>query len=550
MNLRAFVLFAAIAILCATTWGSALAQGFQVRPMSIDGSVPPGANVRIPIVVSSTSELAGRTLDVEVLQLSQTNDGTLTGIAYDEGGEVLPRSSAPWITAPETLQVEPRTQTVLDVQMAVPFAARGTYAAALAISAPPPDDATGLRMTLRLLIPIIVGIEGRPVRQDVRLTGATLSYRFDDEGLNPAVETPRPEPEPVTTLVNARIDNRGGTYSRFRGDLWVDVQDDTGVWRQIRRVPIEEHRLLPETSIAMPVDLGRLLPTGLYRVRGELHVDGRRTVPLRQEIAFEGHPGIEDLVTDIDLNVTPDLFEFAYQPRARRTGAISIENPSLQPIFVTLEVDLPDGMASRATAQLRGTDLSAAGWMSVAPQQFTLRPGQKRNVRLLAQFPEEPAAHQNHYAQLRVTATYEDGQSAGSATGLIEVTRRGTEDAPAVEIETARVSETDTSGEYALSLRATNTGDVLLRDTEVAYSVVNATGQTVVSGRMHTDIDAPILPLIGRSFGGTLDLSNVEAGEYSLLSVVRDAGLELAATVRTFVKSEDGALDFTASPSR
>ena len=144
----------------------ALAQGFQVRPLFVSGEVPPGTDVRIPIELTPTSELEGRTIGVEIAQLAQTPSGAFRAIAFD-GAEAPERSAAPWITAPSEITLEAREPAILELAMQVPVNARGTYAAALVLTAPPPPDATGLRLTLRILVPIVIGTEGRPARMDV-----------------------------------------------------------------------------------------------------------------------------------------------------------------------------------------------------------------------------------------------------------------------------------------------------------------------------------------------------------------------------------------------
>ncbi|MFP4451256.1 MAG: hypothetical protein ACLFP0_10050 [Rhodosalinus sp.] len=459
-----------LALLLPAPW--ATAQGFQVRPLFVSGEVPPGTDVLIPIEITPTSELEGRTIGVEIAQLAQTPGGAFRAIAFD-GGEAPERSAAPWITVPPEITLEAREATILEVDMQVPLTARGTYAAALVLTAPPPPDATGLRLTLRILVPIVVGTEGRPARMDVRLADAGLRYRLPE----PEDRSVEPDPNrfPETTLVEAVIANDGGTFSEVRGDLWLDVRDGAGEWRQVRRVEIPEMRLLPESAIATPVDLGRLLPTGDYRVRGELYVDGRRTAPLRREIAFEGHPEVQALATDIDLGVEPSVFEFAYQPGATRSGRVAVTNPAIDPVEVRIDVALPDSMAGRATATVRDTDLSAADWIEVQPDNFVLRPGQTRNLRLIARFPDAEAEQQNHYAALSLVADYLDGQRAGTAAGLVEVARQGGEDRRALAVEPVRLATTESAETYALSLRATNTGDVLLRP-EVEVSVLDAAG--------------------------------------------------------------------------
>lgn len=531
ISVRFVTVVLAAALMLGTLAQSAGAQGFQVRPLFVDGEVPPGSDVVIPIEITPTSQLDGRTIEIDVVQLAQSPEGAFRAVAFDP--ETVPdRSAATWIEVPSDVTLAAREPSLIEVNLRVPFAARGSYAAGLLLSAPPPEGAEGLRLTLRVLVPIILGIEGRPTRQDVRLSDAGLRYRMpdapdsgDDDGL------------PLSTLVDALIENNGGTFSSLRGDLWLDVKDESDAWRQVRRVDIPATRLLPETAISLPVDLGRLLPSGDYRVRGELYVDGRRTTPLRREIVFQGHPDVQALATDIDLQIEPSVFEYDYRPGATRSGRIAVTNPAIDPVEVRIDVALPDSMAGRASATVRDTDLSAAEWLEVQPANFVLRPGQTRNLRLVARFPDAEPAHQNYYAALSLVADYLDGQRAGAATGLVEVTRPAGQDRAELVAEPARLSTTGRASEYAVTLRATNVGNVLLRP-RVEVRVLDAQGAPVQTAELVSDVDGPLMPLAARSFGGTLDAADLPDGDLLLLTLVRSDGAEVAELVQPLLRDE------------
>lgn len=532
LSLVVFFLFSAVP--------AATAQGFQISPLSVEGDVPPGTAVEIPIEITPTSLIGERVLQVEVVQLAQSANGAFRGIPFEEGAD-LPRSAAPWITAPSEVVVLPREPSTLTLIMDVPTSARGAYAAGILLVAELPEGESGVQLTVRVLIPIIVTTEGRLVRQEVRLSDARLRYRFP-QGADASEGTPEAQPVPDSTLVDAVIENAGGTFSRFTGGIWVDVADDTGAWRQVRRVDIAESRLLPETAITLPVDVGRLLPSGEYRIRGELYVDGRRTAPLRREITFEGHPEVEALLTDIELPIEPALLVYDYREGATRTSAISFTNPSIDPVEVRLSVELPQEIAGRASASIRDTDISAADWIQASPEVFTLRPGQSRNVRLTARFPASSADQQNYYATLAAEAIYLDGQRAGASRALIEVKGDQGEDAPELEMTALRLSGTENAGEYALSARVTNIGNVLVRP-GLAYFLVDDAGQPLRSADLTSSEDAPLLPLAARGFGATVETGDVEEGAYTLLIVARDGDRELTEQSLPVRLSEEGGLE-------
>jgi hypothetical protein len=218
-----------------------------------------------------------------------------------------------------------------------------------------------------------------------------------------------------------------------------------------------------------------------------------------------------------------------------------VTNPAIDPVEVTVNVALPKEMAGRASATVRDTDLSAADWIEVRPDRFTLRPGQTRNLRLLARFPDDAAEQRNYYAALELSARYRDGQRAGTATGLVEVTRPGGEDTPAVALEPPRLASTGDASRYALGLRATNTGDVLLRP-EVEYRVLDASGARIAGGALTAENDAPLMPLGARRFGGTLDAGALPEGELTLLTLLTSGGAEIGEVVQRLAKDAEGGL--------
>ena len=81
------------------------------------------------------------------------------------------------------------------------------------------------------------------------------------------------------------IANSGQTFSRVRGDLTVERQNG-GRWRVVTRVPVKERGIIPGVTLNLGGDLERRLPSGAYRLRADLFVDGRRVAPMQKTIEF------------------------------------------------------------------------------------------------------------------------------------------------------------------------------------------------------------------------------------------------------------------------
>ncbi|MEQ9257994.1 MAG: hypothetical protein RIG84_02730 [Roseovarius sp.] len=515
----------------------AQAQGFQVRPMSVEADVPAGRQILIPIQISGTAGLEDRILDVEVAHLQQGETGAIGALPLDQAEAVPVTSAAPWAEVPETISVPSLGRTRLDVLLTVPPNVRGTYTLAVLVSSRPPEEGN-LRINVRFLIPVILTINSRPARQNISLEDAAmeaLARTSEAEGEPFSDELPE-----ETTLLRPVISNAGRTFARIRGEFWLDHGSDDGRWRQVKRIELDDQRLLPLATIRPRLDLGQLIPEGRYRIRGELFVDGRRTPPLRKEIEFAGHPGAEELVYEIAMRFEPEVLEVDYQPKAVRATRLVVENPGFDPVDVTLDFKIPQDMAGRSSATVRGQDLSAVPWLEVLPKTFRLRANSSRAVRVMARFPDEDAKYSNYYAEINLAATFLDGQEAGATSGLVEISSPTAGNAPAGDVENVRISELTEPGEYSVALRFTNVGDVLL-DPRVTYQILSPEGAQFARGRLASDQETPLVPLGTRTFGGVLTIADLEPGEYAFRTNVQTGadGDLVAAYITRIIKDDE-----------
>lgn len=505
------------------------AQNLAVRPAFVEAQVPAGRNVVIPISIESLVGLDERTLDIDLIDLAQLSNGD-----FSPATAIVPanpdRSAGPWTSVPETVSVPTDGAVQLQVEIDVPTSARGTYATALLITPQRDADQTGLFITTRLMIPIILTIEGRPVPQDIRLVDADVLL-FVEPDPSPTETIPDAERRRSTTI-EVEIANEGGTYSRISGDIYLDHVVGDNDFRQVRYLPLPEMRILPGVSLSLPLDVDRRLPAGEYRIRGELFVDGRRTAPLRKVVSFAGDPEASNIAYDLPIALDPAVFEFDYVPGATRTGLIAVENPGFDPITVTFDVAAPEEMLGRASATVRGSDFSAAEWLVVAPESIVLRPGQRRNVRVQARFPHHDAEFANYYARVTLMARYADGSEAGVALGFVEVSRPGADDVSGAVLENVRFSESHVPLRLAMAAQVVNTGDVLLTP-DVSYDVMDEGGAILSRGRLNDErsgegITQGLLPLVARTFGGMLMLDGLADGDYLVRTAVSDGSRTLS----------------------
>lgn len=478
----------------------------MVEPMRMDVSASAGSAVEVPLTIRNTSGNAPRDIELTLVELSQHANGAWsfrpTGSVTETEAQ---QSSLDWTSISDSVvEIAPLEPAEIMVRLEPPRNARGAYFAALLAETPAPEEGTpGVSVRMRFLIPIIIEIQGRSVRQNVELEDLVMTYDGAD-GRAP------------TTNARLRITNAGETFSQVTGNLRIERRSGER-WRLVTRFETRERSIIPGMTLELGQDLERRLPSGTYRLRGELTVDGRGVPPLQQEIEFEGDPNVDALAYDTELRLSPEMVLMDVVPGATRTTILRIENPGEDTVTVDLAAATPRGLMGVRMGELIGAELSAEPWTTVRPAQFTLRGGANQNVRVISSVPSEDGLHANYYADLTLAGRYADGQSAGTQSSVIHLVNRAAETARQGVIETLSLAEA-APNLFAVQARFVNTGN-----THVAplgqVVVTTPQGQTVRSASL-SGAEGMLLPLGERVFGGEIDFSDVEPGMYALRASV------------------------------
>ncbi len=501
-----FVHKLAILTLMLLPWAAVAvhSQGFMVQPMRIDISGRAGQTLRVPLELRNTSGDQARLLEIRTTHLGQKPNGQW-GIAAEDPATAagFSVSALDWLElAEERVNIDPLSAGEVDLSIRVPYGAGGTYVAGVLVDSPPPPGQAGIGVRMRFIIPVIVEIVGRPVRRQVSISNVEMRYTSTDGN------------GPKSTYVMLGITNEGRTFPRIRGTVQVEVWSN-GRWRHVTRVEYRELGIMPGVRLSLPEDLQRRLPSGKYRLRADLRVDGRRTPPLTRELAFEGDPEADLLAYDQVLTLSPEMLTLDVAPGATRTNIVSITNPSDEAISVSAAALTPQGLQGVAMGDVVGETLSAAPWLQIRPSEFTLRPNGRQNVRVISRIPREGVKHGHYYALLQLETWYQDGQSAGETTSKAHLVNAAVSSSPAGTIERVLLSEVDAeAGEYAVSGRFINVGNVHLKPA-VRAQVLDPRGFE----RLGTELSGErgyLLPLENRDFGGKLDLSRLGDGYYAL----------------------------------
>ncbi|MCG5538890.1 hypothetical protein [Halorhodospira sp. 9622] len=516
------VVCSVVAVLLFFPAAPVMAQGFNVQPMMLEAAPRPGQTIELPLRLNNTSPTGDQMIELRLVELTQAPTGSWY-VVNPGSGEGPPHDASllDWVSLEEdsiTVPAAGRVETTVNVN--VPRDAHGAYFGALIAETPRPADAQGLVVRVRFLIPIIMQTQGRSVRQQVRIDDVMMTYDVDEED--------RRDP---TTLAKLSITNQGRTYSRVQGRITVD-RESNDRWRPVTRIDVPERSIIPGVTFSLGDDLERRLPSGTYRLRGELRVDGRSADILEKVVEFEGDPSIDTLAYDTALVLDPVMVQMNVSPGATRTAVVSIANPGEDAVTVQMAASTPNDLRGVAMGDLRGDAFSAEGWTEIRPSEFTLRPNGQRNVRVISRIPREGLDHSNYYADLILQGRYADGQSAGETRSVAHLVHSGVETAPEGAIERLLIAEGDEPSEHIIQVRFANRGDVHL---EPSGEVQVLSGRGSLARARLTAEPGPILPLGRRNFGGKLDFSEVEPGYYALRASL-GYGFQLSASEQTLIE--------------
>ncbi len=476
-------------------------QGFMVNPMRIDVSGRPGQTLRVPLELINTTGSRNQILQVIPTHLGQT-PAARWGVSSDapttSSGDAV--SARDWLEIPiDTVDINPLERKVVDLLIQIPFDARGTYVAGLLVESPPTPGQTGISVQISYFIPVIVDIEGRPARQQVSVSGVTMNYVEDGDD--------------PTTILTLNIDNEGRTFPRIQGTVHVEYLMD-GRWRSVTRVDYRELGIVPGVSLSLEQDLERRLPSGEYRLRADLQVEGRRTAPFVVEIAFKGDDRTDLLALDQTLQLNPPLVRFDVAPGATRTNVVTITNPSEETILVDASVHTPPTLQGIMMGDTTGEMLSSASWMEIRPASFRLPPNGRQSIRVVSLIPRDGVDRGNYYATVKLVSRYTDGQSAGEMTSVAHLVNSAVDMDAGGMVERVALTQLDEGDTYSISSRFVNIGNVHLVP-RLSAAILDRLGHPVLEVDLSGN-DGFLLPMGTRNFGSEMDLSGLDEGIYAL----------------------------------
>jgi len=524
--------------------GSAFGQ-FMVQPMRIDVATYPNKRTATTFAIENQNQDAEVTIDLRLVDMTQDSTGMWQTIEpdaqvvadpngarwVDVGSEDQPlrvdtsrlRSCLEWLRVEEeVVTLSPIQRKVMNLWISIPAGVQGHYCAALiAQTRLTPDEDTGIRtpVLLQFIVPIIINVQGRAMRDEIKLIDADLVFRE-------AVDI-----RPAATLVSLGVNNDGKTFARLVGKTRI-YGEVGGHWQKITELNYPETSIIPGVKINLQQDIGRQLPTGRYRISGALYINGRRAGTIDKLVNFAGDPRIQTMAVDAALNLNPSELAIDVLPRATRTGLLKVTNASEDPVTVNAELLLPDHMTSGVWADdqgnsILGQDFGCVEWVTVEPTQFTLRGYVSQNLKIVAQMPDAAKLLPNHYATIRLHASYEDGQAGGITQGLIYLnTAREATPMPRVKGDQLTIAPLSPS-RYIVTARFSNIGNTHVMPrcrallSEAAAGIAGALLRDVPMSSEVSGQSGNMLPLEIRQFTAVMDVASVPDGRYYVTAVLQ-----------------------------
>lgn len=503
-------------------------QSFMIKPMKIELPVRAGQRFRMQIKVTSGDQSKEQTIEALTGLLGQSTGGVWTIVepGDERAEEARARSCLDWLKlAQEKVTVKPTETVPVEFEVTVPRDARGTYSAGVLLRATnPPREGGVLTFVVQFLVPLIFSVQGAPARQDIRLADVTMEHVV------------REPDKPGTAILAAVVTNAGETYARVSATLTL-YRKAGPRWSRVAEQVADERGSLPGNTIQLQSDLRRGLPSGQYRIAGELRVGGRVAQRLEKEFEFEGDPNVTTVAEDVSLLLDPPAPTAQVVPGSRRSLSVAVQNAGEEPVQLACGALVPEDLKGVSMGEITGESFSCAPWTTMAPNRFTLQPGQSQTVRIDLACPADLPPLPRYYADLLFVAAHMDGRSAGITRTRLVVENPAGKAEPNAKVLGVELSQSGAT-EYDVQVLVGNTGNLDWRP-EGFVQVATSFGELKASAKLETDAGL-VMPLGKPRLSARIDFAKVPAGLYLLKTTIDYAGQRTEHQLPVRVSFEQG----------
>ncbi len=522
-------LLAVIAVMLAVN--SSVFGQFLVSPLKMDDiQLEPGKRIARTLSIENMTNQNVEQVDLAIVDVMQDPNGAWTPIqAGDPNVDWSKiRSCAKWVTLDRPmLRLNPFQKVTFNVFLAVPPRTQGFYCAAVtakALLAAGTVEGYTSAVAVEYVIPILLEVKGRTMRNEVELTDIGLEYGR----LNIA--------DPAATLATLGVENKGGTFCRLQG--YIRISNWWGNhWRRITECQFADVGIIPGAKLLLKRDVGKPLPKGKYKLEGFLIVNGVRADQTEDaDFQFAGDPriatgGTVEAMTALDFDPRELVLESV--PGSMKTDRIQVVNATDNPVNVTVDTMLPEHFNSIVATdpntgrQITGEEYGCNKWVTIEPNQFQLTAYGKQTLVVKVNVPKTATGLPNYYSVITLRSTYPDGQPAGVTKGRICLLMKKTSGAPRLVAKSVSVSELSAT-KYQIFARTFNMGTTHILPR--CYAAVLTTPEANVLQRVQLSSEAynqvgNLLPLEPRNFSGAIDVAGIKPGTYILgISLESESG--------------------------
>lgn len=388
---------------------AAMAQGttqISISPLALPLAGQRGETIPFSISIVNGSTFQTTRFEAFVTGLGEGREGNYTPIMPDDG----PFAASPWIQLEQnSFEVRPGAAYELRGTVTIPRTAPPSGYAAVVIELKPEartgDAALSVEYRQQFVAALEIVVGDRHVR----------SAHIDSMTVVPSRTMPelRAAYGDNAVLFIGSLLNDGDVHVTGQGSLII--RDERG--RRVRDVPLGGGRgvVLPGATVDF-VSVLRGLAPGNYEMQAVVNYGGLRPAIGRMEFELGDEAvGASQIVAGraVRIDAAPVLLQYDFPRQGYRAQTITVVNQDNEDVdfTVTLEEFVNDEDGQPVAAE-PGVILpySAVPWAEVRPSEFTLRPGQRRNVVVGFRTPEGESG--GRYARIRI-----EGQTAAPEPG-------------------------------------------------------------------------------------------------------------------------------------